>query len=473
MIINSQVVYPERTEYFSPDQMFPEYVHKHISKQPNTVYSMVRESFVQADLDVENYGKSCWNPLGKIIKPGSKVFVLCNFVYHRRKDESEKDFFSKCTHGSMLRAVVDYILIAVGADGLVRFGNAPLQSCEWSRVLFDTGASRVVEFYKSFTSSRIEACDLRSYITRRDALGRVIFVSEENDNSQVRVDLGENSLLEELYIGEIKPIFRVTDYDCDGGQNFHADKKHIYIINQKILDSDVIMSIPKMKTHEKVGITLGIKGCVGAVARKECLAHHRYGTPSIGGDEYRSNMFHLNWLSSFHDYLNRMKQNTYANMLRMVEKSIRTLLRECGFIQAGAWHGNDTAWRMSVDIARIVKYCDNNGQMSNKERRQHLLLIDGIVGGDHEGPLNPEPVDSKTILLSSNIVMGDYYGAMLMGFDPMRFPIIKECFRIASYPLLDDVLPETKCIVNGRNVQCGELQGMLKKTYVPSKGWQN
>ena len=50
-----------------------------------------------------------------------------------------RDFYAKCTHGSVLRAILDYVLLAL-EEGTVRFGNAPVQSCNWERVLEETGA---------------------------------------------------------------------------------------------------------------------------------------------------------------------------------------------------------------------------------------------------------------------------------------------------------------------------------------------
>lgn len=43
------------------------------------------------------------------------------------------------------------------------------------------------------------------------------------------------------------------------------------------MDADVIVHVPKLKTHEKVGITCALKGVVGS---KECLAHYRAGGPA-------------------------------------------------------------------------------------------------------------------------------------------------------------------------------------------------
>ena len=71
--------YPESPP-FHPSENYPEYIFEgrgHLSLD-NTVYEAVRSALYLLGLDVDNYGTSGWNPLGKIISPGDKV-VLCHY----------------------------------------------------------------------------------------------------------------------------------------------------------------------------------------------------------------------------------------------------------------------------------------------------------------------------------------------------------------------------------------------------------
>lgn len=122
--------------------------HGIFSDKKNPVQDAVRDLFLQVGLDQENGSTPEWNPLVRFITPGSQVFVLCNFVYHRRPNETERDFFAKCAHGSVLHAVLEYCVRTAGAKGKVLFGNSPLQSCNRESVLADTGAARIVEYCK-------------------------------------------------------------------------------------------------------------------------------------------------------------------------------------------------------------------------------------------------------------------------------------------------------------------------------------
>src|SRR6478672_7644357 len=121
---------------------------------------MVRACLAQAGLDRERFGTSHWNPLGAFVPCGSRVFVLANFVQHELPTQRRGDIEGKCTHGSVLRALLDYLLIAVGPNGRVKFGNAPLQNCNWELVLQQTRADKVLEFYR-LQGLKVTATDLR------------------------------------------------------------------------------------------------------------------------------------------------------------------------------------------------------------------------------------------------------------------------------------------------------------------------
>ena len=83
---------------FVAGEAYPEFSSPDVADAPNTSYAMVRKLLAHHGLDGARFGQPDWNPLGDIVKPGSRVFVLCNFVYHRRPVESTRDFFAKCIH---------------------------------------------------------------------------------------------------------------------------------------------------------------------------------------------------------------------------------------------------------------------------------------------------------------------------------------------------------------------------------------
>jgi uncharacterized protein (DUF362 family) len=469
------VEYPAPEENYSPSTRYPEYQYEHLASKPNRVYEMVREVFAQAGLDSERFGTRQWNPLGRFVAQGSSVFVLCNFVYHQRFNETIEGFWAKCTHGSVLRAVLDYLLIAVGAGGRIAFGNAPVQSCNWERVLAASGADAVLKFYADQGRS-VEARDLRLFIAERDGLGRTL-KTEMRDGVQnaIELDLKTESVLSAFGSDdECVPHFRNTDYDARRTESYHSADSHRYILHRAALEADVIFSLPKLKTHEKVGVTCGLKGFVGAIGHKDCLAHHRFGSPKLGGDEYPDSTALRLMVSRFNeraysDDLSPSLQNTF----RVLDRNLQRLMRRGGFISNGGWHGNDTAWRMSLDIARILHYADLSGRMQNSVQRKHLSFIDGIIGGEGDGPLAPTPVKSGTFIFSDNVAMGDWAACRLMGFQPNLIPLIREAFAPAKYSLCETE-PDAQIIYNnGEQMAVSEIRPVLNRSFAAPHGWRD
>lgn len=472
IIHDYQLCYPERDEFFSPSIRYPEYPFSHVATKPNMVYKAVRECFIQAGLDEDNVGTSVWNPLKQYIKQGDTVFILCNFVYHRRRSESTSAFFAKCTHASILRALVDYVYIAQGRKGSISFGNAPLQSCIWNRVLGDTGANVLLDFYKC-NNVEVSARDLRLFVAPRNSLGHIISKDEASDDEGVIVDLKENSLLDKLYHGQKNVAFRVSDYDPDRTETMHALHKHKYIINKYILSSDVVMSVPKLKTHEKVGITVGLKGFVGSVGHKDCLAHHRFGSVKINGDEYPDHSHSQILLSRFHDFVYRRNYPQCLNsLLEIMDKNLGRVFRKIfRKVRSGAWHGNDTAWRMAVDLANILYFGGTNGFLFDRPKRKHLIFVDGVIGGEGDGPLSPTAVASKSLIFSDNVVCGDVIACKLMGYDTRKIPLINYSERESK--LTDNVaLGKTFCTLNRKRIRVDDLRPVLDRPFVPPTGWQ-
>ena len=466
-----EVRYPAATDHFSPSDAFPEYAHGAPAATPNTVYAAVRRLLADAGLDAARFGAADWNPFGGTVRPGSTVFVLCNFVYHRRPQESVEAFQAKCIHGSVLRAVIDYLLIAVGPAGRVRFGNSALQSCDWQRVLADTEADKVLEFYRA-RGLPVEAVDLRLYVAQRDGLGRVVSVDRRDETlAAADIDLSADSLLNELG-RQGTPRYRISDYNPERIEMFHRDGSHHYVINRAILDSDVVLSLSKLKTHEKVGITCGLKGFVGTVAHKDCLAHHRFGSPAMGGDEYPGALGILPLVSRYHDWINRRPAGApLQGLLQFLERAVRRVLRRAGVVMAGAWSGNDTAWRMSLDLARIVHYADRHGVLHDAVQRPNLSLIDGVVGGEGEGPLAPEPVAGGTLVFGESVVDTDRIAARIMGFDPDAIPLLRGTPAGWRYPLPAGAEP-FPVAVNGKRAESTAIAPPRGRRFRPSSGWR-
>src|SRR5436309_13463681 len=66
----------------------------------------------------------------------------------------------------------------------------------------------------------------------------------------------------------------------------HSGAHHEYLLCRTPMDADVLINLPKLKTHKKVGLTCALKNLVGINANKNWLPHHTEGTPDDGGDQF-------------------------------------------------------------------------------------------------------------------------------------------------------------------------------------------
>jgi len=185
--------------------------------------------------------------------------------------------------------------------------------------------------------------------------------------------------------------------------------------------------VPKLKVHSKVGTTLNIKNIVGINTDKNHLAHYRTGPSSAGGDEFSN--------PQWYDHLDRTLSDLLVGRFwrwgkypflgwKMLYKALRRLQppAQNGFA-FGNWYGNDTAWRMALDLNRIVLCGDERGKVSSLPVRKYFSLIDGVIGGEGNGPLHPEAFASKVVVAGLNPLSVDWAATLLMGFDPGHIPM--------------------------------------------------
>jgi len=425
---------------FSPDTRYPEYEGADYSPLPNRIYHAVRELFRQLGLDAQNFGSSLWNPLGEFISPGSRVLLKPNLVRHYHP--LEMDPRALITHGSIIRAVCDYALRATGGTGEVVIADAPLQSCNFTEVCRISGLDSVIEYYKQ-AGRVIPLRDLRlvrAVVEGRSLFGRVV-VQESNPGDPMGytpVDLKEQS----LHWGRDQSGdgYRVTCYDPANMQEHHGGGRHRYIIANTLLDADVVINLPKMKTHQKAGITGALKNFVGINGHKDCLPHHLRGASAVGGDEYRqpSRVKALDsWLQDYKDSGAGVIAQKGIAIAHRVLSAIH--MQEYGNqYWAGCWHGNDTISRTTVDLNRIVRYAARDGSMCQSPQRKIFSIVDGVIAGEDNGPLAATPKLAGVLLAGENGTAVDAVMARLMGYDYRRIPTICHALdRQHRFPLAD------------------------------------
>ena len=102
--------------------------------------------------------------------------------------------------------------------------------------------------------------------------------------------------------------------------------------------------------------------------------------------------------------------------------------------------------------------------------RPHLALIDGIVGGEGDGPLAPKPVNSGVLIFGDNVVTVDHAEAILMGYDPDSLPIVRNATAMKKYPLLNYNVGDEHIVINAKNSDFRGLGKLATYRYQPPRG---
>jgi hypothetical protein len=98
-------------------------------------------------------------------------------------------------------------------------------------------------------------------------------------------------------------------------------------------------------------------------------------------------------------------------------------------VRSGNWHGNDTCWRMVLDLNKCLFYFNGLGAPREKPLR-YLAVVDGIIGGEGNGPMSPDPKPAGVILAGTHPAAVDCAAATLMGFDWRKIRLLRQCFEL-------------------------------------------
>jgi uncharacterized protein (DUF362 family) len=425
---------------FSPAQSYPEYSFDDVLSQSNPAYEAVRGSFQIANLDATHFGTSAWNPLQELIRPGETVLLKPNLV-HQRHPRDPQGWRYVITHGSVIRAVADYVWRALGAKGKIILADGPQTDASFSEIVRILGLDSIHDFYHA-RGLQFELIDLRQeeWTTRGD----VVIERRKlppNSYGSIAFDLGQSS---EFADHPGSGHYYGADYDAGVVNRHHSGGRHEYKIAGCAIQCDVIFSLPKWKTHKKAGITASLKNLVGINADKNWLPHHTEGSPVNGGDEHPNP-----------DLKHRTERKVAAavrelsHRVPVVGPWMHQLARGIGkpvfgdtdsTIRSGNWFGNDTIWRMCLDLNKLVFYGNADGTLRAPERqnrKRHYVLVDGILAGQGGGPLNPDPLPAGVVLFGVHPPSVDAACAYLMGFDPDKIPIVCHAFQCRNFSLSD------------------------------------
>jgi uncharacterized protein (DUF362 family) len=370
-------------------------------------------------------------PFGAVIPRGARVLVKPNWVMHANQGPWGTE--PLVTHPAVVRAVAEGALAAGPAR--VTVGDAPLQSCDFARLVslggLDAWAARLAADDPRFAG-------LHDFRRTRTVMRRGVREEQEDQvplDHFVLFDLGRESLLEP--ITGPRGAFRVTQYDPTQMVRTHAAGRHQYLVAREVIAADVIINLPKLKTHKKAGVTCALKNLIGINGNKEYLPHHRLGGSARGGDCYPGGSRVKGALEYAYDRLNMTRSHARRRAWTLATRVLHRLAHAAGdrLGVEGSWSGNDTIWRTCLDLNRILLYGRPDGTLADAPQRTVLNVVDAVIAGHGDGPLAPRPLPLGLLLAGSSSTAVDWVAAAALGYEPRRIPITREAFGRFRWPL--------------------------------------
>lgn len=402
--------------------------------------SLVRASIEQA---ITSLGLS-WSEL---IKPGERILLKPNFVRESHTERPE-EWEHIITHGTVIAEVAMAVARALDGNGTITIADAPQTDSNFVKICQRTRLLELQSILQAqYPALIVEILDLRrEYWETHNGLTVNRHKLPEDPRAYALVDLGEDSCFSDK-----SGIFYGADYDTNLTARHHSNGRHEYLIARSALDADVFINLPKLKTHKKVGVTLSLKNLVGINGDKNYLPHFCIGTPDQGGDEFPNS--HLTTKVQSRLIMGFKKAAKLSGPLTKIWGPSAIRLGSSLFgktnevVRSGNWHGNDTTWRMTLDLNRILFHFDGTEKPRTTPLR-YLSIIDGIIAGEGNGPMEADAKACGVLIAGTNPVATDLVATKLMGFHWKKIPTITQAFRLSEYPLVNftpdsiEVLPE-------------------------------
>jgi uncharacterized protein (DUF362 family) len=371
-----------------------------------------------------------------LVQPGDRVLLKPNCI-RQSHTERPNEWEQIITHGSVIAAVAEEVAASLQGRGAITIADAPQTDSDFDWICVRTGILDLqARLEQRYPRLKVEVLDLRReyWVTQRGVVVERRKLKED-PRGYTLVNLGAAS----SFHGK-SGRFYGADYDSAATAQHHSHGRHEYLLARSAMDADVFINLPKMKTHKKVGVTLSLKNLVGINGDKNYLPHFCIGTPDQGGDEFpdsdaRSKVQSL-MIAAFKK--TALLSGAATKLWAPIASRMGTrMFGSTGtVVRSGNWHGNDTTWRMTLDLNKILFHFDGTGTRRTKPLR-YLSIIDGIIAGEGNGPMEADAKPCGVLIAGTNPVAADLVATQLMGFDWRKVPTIREAFQLTDLPLAD------------------------------------
>jgi uncharacterized protein (DUF362 family) len=384
------------------------------------------------------------------IRPGDRVVLKPNWVKeHDERFPGPDQWEHVVTHPAVIEGVLRWAALKLRGAGSIVICDAPQTDSSFAALSRYCGLNEMVSRCRGdFSGLDIRLLDLRpeewkaldGVVVARTKLG-----GDPLGDTHVRLDEASE------FVGfHGQGRLYGASYDMAETNSRHEGTRHEYLLCRTPMDCDVFINLPKLKTHKKVGLTCALKNLVGINANKNWLPHHTEGTPEEGGDQFPASTAKARlervWMGAAKRWLKN--RPLLSRLFVPVKKAGRIVFGDTQkVVRSGNWHGNETCWRMVLDLNKCFFCYDGAGQKLQKPRR-YLAIVDGIMSGEGNGPMAPDRKNCGIIIAGTHPVAVDCVAATLMGFDWRKLNLLERSFRLAALNFVDFAPADIEIVSN-------------------------
>lgn len=428
---------------------------------PAAIQQVVRDALAALNLSVD------------FVRPGDRVILKPNWVKeHDERRPGPDSWEHVVTHPAVIEAVCRWVAEKLQSKGSITICDAPQTDSSFRKLSEYCGLQEMVErCRRDFQGVKIALLDLRPEEWR--AVDGVVVSKHPQEGDPLgstKVSLNEAS--EFVEFGGQGKLYGAS-FDMAETNAKHSGTVHEYMLCRTPMDADVFINIPKLKTHKKVGVTCALKNLVGINANKNWLPHHTEGTPEDGGDQFprattKARLEHA-WMGTAKRWLKNSP--ALSTLFVPLKKAGRLYFGDTQkVVRSGNWHGNDTCWRMVLDLNKCLFFYGGDGA-ERKAPMRYLAVVDGIIGGEGNGPMSPDAKAAGVILAGRHPAAVDTVSATVMGFDWRKIRLLRNVFEIERKNFVPFGAGQIR-VVSNRAPWNGPLDEM-KETFdfKPHFGW--
>lgn len=410
-----------------------------------------------------------------IISPGNTVVLKPNWVLEAHQYK-KKEWEQVITHPSMITAVLIKVIEKLECSGKIIITDGPELNADFNKIL----EIQPLEEWKALCKEhniQLDIIDLRNelYIQDKNVTIKKIKLPGDIKGSVIANLMDDES----EFFNKAKPKkgYFGAGSDIAEANQAHDGHTNLYSVSKSVIEADVFINLPKLKTHKKGGITCSLKNLVGINTYRNYLPHNSIGTPAEGGDQFPSSKSKSRiesiLMPFIHQYI--LKTPFFARIFSPIMSLGEKLFGDnTETIRGGSWYGNDTIWRMILDINKVLFYVNPDGNLREdtiQNQKKYISIVDAITAGEGNGPKAPDAIKAGYIIAGLNPVSVDAVSARLMNFDFNKIPSINNAFKIKKFPLVDFSIEGIIINYNKSFFTLADFPASISINFRPHKGW--